>query len=138
MNNPSRFVRSIVLIVPIALTLTSCIGDPDGLRYPVPVGVGGSSGNAPAQPNAAPAPAAPMVAPLTVQDGDIKGVRESHGATSRAGCRAMAKRFKEEGRKVQLVDIQPTSDPTLRYKCVFEGEDAEPGYYDGYTPKNQN
>lgn len=50
----------------------------------------------------------------------------------------MAKRFKGEGRKVKLVDVLPTNDATLRVECVFEGEDAEPGYYEGYTPENQN
>lgn len=55
----------------IALSLTACIGEPDGVRYTVPVGAGGGN-YAPAQPNNAPA-SAPMVPPPTTDQSHIQG-----------------------------------------------------------------
>ncbi len=62
---------------------------------------------------------------------EMRANREEHGAATRQGCAAMAARFKKAGRKVRLVDIQPLPGlgTILKFKCIFEGEDAEPGWY---------
>jgi hypothetical protein len=59
------------------------------------------------------------------------GVRELHAVTSADLCNRMAERFKREGRKVELVDIQRNPNPgaMLPFLCIFEGEDAKAGYY---------
>jgi hypothetical protein len=39
-------------------------------------------------------------------------------------------RFKEAGRRVKLVNIKRNLyNGTLRYLCIFQGEDAEQGYF---------
>ena len=64
--------------------------------------------------------------------------REQHGSVDRAGCERMLQRFRREGRRIRLVDIQennlaPKGMRTLEYVCIFEGEDATPGYYGTYS-----
>jgi|SRR5579885_1391286 len=58
--------------------------------------------------------------------------REQHGAVKRSDCQRIAARFKRAGRRVRLVDVQPNhlgSGGVLEYICIFEGEDAEEGWY---------
>ena len=60
------------------------------------------------------------------------GKTELHGATSRENCNKMEQTFKKQGRNVRLVRVQPTTNPgaILQYICVFEGGDAQTGYFD--------
>ena len=60
------------------------------------------------------------------------GKTEFHGATTEAGCRKMAERFKREGRRVTLTKTYRSKNPgaVLVWTCVFEGEDAEFGHFD--------
>lgn len=61
------------------------------------------------------------------QDYNVPGRRESHFATTSAGCNAMLKRFQNEGRRLTLRRIMPVKGGVL---CIFEGPDADPSYYD--------
>lgn len=68
-----------------------------------------------------------------VEEGEI----EQHGAVTPQDCRNLLKRFKADGRDVDLVEIQPNPYGTggvLKYLCIFAGPDAQRGY-DGF---NQN
>ena len=73
---------------------------------------------------------------------DPDDVTERHGATTPEGCRRLNKRFKEWGRNVDLVKVQPNSVGTggvLNWECLFQGEDAEVGFsfnkrYNGGKP----
>ncbi len=83
------------------------------------------------QQQAPPLPAAEMAA------GEIPpeqvGVRELHFVVGRKNCSQMAKRFREDGRNVRLIDIRPNpyghGGFQLRFICIFEGPDAQPGYF---------
>lgn len=118
--------RSSVLVSLILLSgLTSCMampGDSLGGDRPwvPPVPVGGQS-----QPRAIPGEM------YTGEVQPVQPVQEKHGVTLFNKCREMLQRFKREGRKINLVDIQRNPNPgaTLRFICIFEGEDAEEGYY---------
>ena len=57
------------------------------------------------------------------------GIQETHAAATEEACRDMARRFKREGRNVQLVQVL-TGKGTLPYTCVFAGSDAQTGYFD--------
>lgn len=61
------------------------------------------------------------------------GVREIHFVVNRSNCRQMAKRFREDGRNVKLVDTlrnpYGSGGFQLRFVCVFEGSDAQPGFF---------
>jgi hypothetical protein len=56
------------------------------------------------------------------------GKVEIHFATSPEGYRNMLRRFRNEGRSLTL-KIRRVGGP-LPFKCIFEGSDAEAGYYD--------
>ncbi len=73
--------------------------------------------------------------PLNVEDpGNISGKQETHGVTKSSACKEMEQKFQRQGRRVRLVDVRRSTNrgAVLRYICVFEGEDATPGYYDRY------
>lgn len=68
-------------------------------------------------------------------NGEEPGKREQHGAVKRNNCTDMARRFKAEGRDVKLKAIERNNLGTggvLKWICVFDGPDAEPGYYRKY------
>ena len=72
---------------------------------------------------------------------ESSGSREQHGSVDRAGCERMLARFRREGRRVRLADIQennlaPKGMRTLNYICIFEGEDSTPGYYGTYPQQH--
>lgn len=76
----------------------------------------------------------PIAAEMTVEiPPEQEGLRELHFVVSRANCQKMAKRFREDGRNVKLVDIKPNpyghGGFQLRFICIFEGPDAQPGYF---------
>ena len=113
------------LLVAIALVaLTGC--EPSEL-YPaggIPLS-GGNSGSytapAPAK-NLAPIQASPSPSPI----------QETHGAVSQQTCYEMEANFQRQGRRVTLVDTRRSTNPgaILRWICVFEGEDADQGYFE--------
>lgn len=55
-------------------------------------------------------------------------VYELHGAVTEADCWKMLKRFRGQGRRINLVDAVRTNNKgaILKYQCVFDGEDANP------------
>jgi hypothetical protein len=63
------------------------------------------------------------------------GVRELHFVTSPANCRRMADRFQKMGRNIRLVRVMPNPYGSggfqLRFICVFEGPDSQPGFFSG-------
>ena len=72
---------------------------------------------------------------------ESSGYREQHGSVDRAGCERMLARFRREGRRIRLVDVQennlaPRGMRTLNYICFFEGEDSTPGYYGTYPQQH--
>lgn len=70
--------------------------------------------------------------PATIQQGNEEGVQEIHGAVDRRDCYKMAKKFQNQGRRVKLVRVEETRNPgaVLRFQCIFQGEDAQTGWYD--------
>lgn len=77
-----------------------------------------------------PLPAAEMTTEIPPEQA---GVRELHFVVNRSNCERMAKRFRDEGRKVTLVDTKPNpyghGGFQLRFVCIFEGPEAQPGYF---------
>lgn len=69
-----------------------------------------------------------------VDPGNVPGQRETHGVTQRSACRDMERKFKREGRNIQLVNVvrSKNTNATLKFICIFGGPDAEVGYYDRY------
>ena len=57
---------------------------------------------------------------------------ELHGATTEANCYKMEKTFKQQGRNLKLTRVNRTNNPgaVLRFLCVFEGIDAQAGWFD--------
>jgi len=58
--------------------------------------------------------------------------QEQHGAASEGSCYKMAQRFQRAGRRVKLVRTERNNlgvGGVLTWKCIFEGEDAQPGWY---------
>lgn len=109
-----------LLAVFALIALTGC--EPSEL-YPaggIPF-TGGNSGS-----YTAPAPAKNL-API-----EINPSQETHGAVSQQTCRDMAARFKQNGRRVELVDTRRSTNPgaILKWICIFEGEDADQGYFE--------
>jgi hypothetical protein len=139
-QNPIALLLLPALTGAIAPTLTGCLAEPDGYRYAVPAGAGGNY--VPAQPNYAPQPNYPPPArnsrdlpsqPLTVQGNSgewspLTETREWHAAATQDACYNIEARFKREGRKVKLTDIVRKGNSPLPFACIFEGEDASPGY----------
>jgi hypothetical protein len=143
-----RRLASLAMLGAIALTLTSCVGEPDGLRNAVPAGAG--VGYAPAQPNHAPAAGAPM-APPPAGSGDlpgfppqamntqeqpeqphnIPGKQEVHSVVNANDCKRMDKAFRQAGRNLKLIKTVQNPDPNspLRWTCFFQGSDATVGYF---------
>lgn len=108
----------------IALALCCVACEPSELR-PAPVG-GGSGGYSYQQPRSSP------IAPgydRTEDPGNVEGQRETHAVTTRNDCDEMARRFRQQGRRVQLVERRYVGGQ-LPYLCIFEGEDAQSGYFD--------
>jgi len=70
--------------------------------------------------------------PSTNHQYNEPGVQEVHGAVKERDCYKMAKNFRQQGRNVTLVRVERSTNPgaTLRYNCIFEGKDAQTGWYD--------
>ncbi|MBD2073927.1 hypothetical protein H6F86_08495 [Phormidium sp. FACHB-592] len=63
---------------------------------------------------------------------EMRSQQEIHGAVNRSDCNQIAARFKRAGRRVKLVRTLPNDvgvGGVLKWKCIFEGEDAIPGWY---------
>jgi hypothetical protein len=60
------------------------------------------------------------------------GKTELHGATTENACYKMEQTFKRQGRKLRLIRVDRLNNPgaVLRFLCIFEGEDAQTGYFD--------
>lgn len=113
------------LLVAISLTaLTGCALEPGELN---PAGgipfSGGNSGS-----YTAPAPAKNL-APIQASPSPIQ---ETHGVVSRETCYTMRDNFLRQGRRIRLVRVDRSTNPgaTLQYTCIFEGEDADQGYFE--------
>lgn len=136
-------------LIILAIALGGC--EPNEFR-PVPLG---PMGNPPAQPapaqpvkpapaQPAPTPMAPGPTPYPIQTGpdpgNVAGKQETHAVTSRDRCYKLEQKFKQQGRKVKLARIirNPNPGAALLYVCVFEGEDAKPGYYEDYRYNNRD
>lgn len=103
--------------------LISC--EKNEFTIPAPVG-GGSGGYSYQQPRSTP------MAPgydRTQDPGNIEGQQETHAVAARTDCDAMARRFREQGRRIQLVERRYVGGQ-LPYLCIFEGEDAQAGYFE--------
>lgn len=115
-----------VAMMAIALTfLTAC--EPNEM-YPVPLGAGaGSGGNAGSYP--ANPPASRTLAPL---QSESSPAQETHGVVNQQNCYDMEARFQRQGRRVRLVETRRSanSGAILRWICIFEGEDADQGYFE--------
>jgi hypothetical protein len=72
-----------------------------------------------------------VLAPIRTGDHENKpGVQETHGVTSAGQCDQMAEKFRRQGRKVTLKrKVRNDSGGLLTWICVFEGPDAQIGYY---------
>jgi hypothetical protein len=131
-----------LLLVAIAFFLVAC--EPSEM-YPVPVGAGISGSGSGGGSYSAPAKSAPQqvpVKPLPITPTGEQAIeaspspspiaQETHGAVSQQKCRDMAAKFKQQGRRIKLVDIQRSTNPgaVLQYICIFEGEDAQQGYFE--------
>lgn len=93
-------------------------------EFSVPVAVGGGGYSQP-QPRSSPmAPGYDRTDP-----GNVEGQQETHAVSDRNDCDAMARKFRKQGRRIQLVERRYVGGQ-LRYLCIFEGEDAQPGYFD--------
>jgi PBP1b-binding outer membrane lipoprotein LpoB len=123
---------SFLMLSAIALTLTSCVGEPDGLRQAVPAGAGGY---APAQPNSAPAPVAPMAPPpaiptvnLMIDDPEAdtttwtEDVPALEITIARKKCEAMAEAYTQNGGTRVILKKLTKNSSGKSYKCEFEGE----------------
>ena len=111
------------LFVAVALAaLTGCGITNDGYVIPAPVG-GGNSGS-----YTAPAPAKNL-APIQASPSPVQ---ETHGAVSQQTCYEMEAKFQRDGRRIRLMDTRRSTSPgaILRWICVFEGEDADQGYFE--------
>lgn len=123
--------RSIVLVGLALLTVvaTSCVGMPGdsvgGRPWVPPVPAAGGAGQY-QQPMALPAEV------YTSENVNIPGQIEKHGVVNAQQCKEMETRFKQQGRNVKLTRVERNLSPgaTLRFICVFEGDDAEEGYFE--------
>ncbi len=64
--------------------------------------------------------------------GNEPGVQELHGVVNQRDCYDMERNFRRQGRRIKLVGTQKSTNPgaVLRWMCIFQGEDAETGWYD--------
>ncbi|KAM3112781.1 hypothetical protein [Phormidesmis sp. 146-33] len=120
------------LLVAMAFFLVAC--EPNEM-YPVPVG-GGVSGSGSVGSYSAPQ-SAPKTAPQQVPVKPLpiaspSPIQETHGVVSRQNCYDMEAKFKRQGRRVTLKRVEQSTNPgaVLQYICIFEGEDAEQGYFE--------
>lgn len=118
--------------IPLGLILlVGCVAN-EGQPVPLFAPAGGeSSGSGYARP--AQEPLAPPYN-ASQDPGNLGGVRETHGVVNRRDCDKLEQTFLKQGRRIQLVDRIRSKNrgATLQWICVFEGEDAMPGYYDRY------
>ena len=117
--NTSRAAMLFALVA-----LTGC--EPSEL-YPaggIPLS-GGNSGS-----YTAPAPAKNL-APIQASPSP-SSVQETHGVVSRKTCYEMEENFQQQGRRIRLVRVDRSISPgaVLQYICIFEGEDADQGYFE--------
>jgi hypothetical protein len=121
------------LIAAIALALVGC--EPGELSPALPVGgaipVGGGSA-------VRPLPAAPPNQQMARDPGNVSGQQETHGVVNRSDCSELERKFQNQGRRIRLVDRIRSTNPgaALQWICVFEGEDAQEGYFDDNRLKN--
>lgn len=114
----------VALGVAIAVFLGACEGT-DEIRLP-PL-TGGNAEPPPSNPSPFPIPY-----PITAQETK----REQHAVTKRELCEEMERRFRQQGRQVELVEIQRIlGNDILRWNCVFEGPDADPNFFEPYQDR---
>ena len=117
-------MKRIVLVAITLLPLTGCLSVGDGDIMPLPIPIGGSV--------ARPAPSSKPILPaiFTAQEPTTEQPYEQHGVADPNDCTDMEKRFQQEGRKVNLVDVVKNGfnrgGGILEFLCLFDGEDAEP------------
>jgi hypothetical protein len=113
----------------IPFCLTACEPSEFELRpVAVPLGSGNSSGSS--VPKSVQTPLAPPKMHSESENVNIPGQQEVHAAATESDCYEMAKRFRKEGRKLVLKKVESSSGTDLPYLCIFEGEDAQEGYFD--------
>lgn len=120
-----RFLPVMIALI----ALTGCALEPGELSPAggtLPITGGGNSGS-----YTAPAPAKNL-APIEASPSPSPVVQETHGAVSRQNCYDMEAKFLREGRRITLVRVERSTNPgaTLQYTCIFEGEDADQGYFE--------
>lgn len=69
------------------------------------------------------------LAPMMRDPGNVRGQRETHSVTHSAKCDEMLRNFQQQGRRLKLIERRYVGGQ-LPYLCIFEGVDAQPGYYD--------
>lgn len=59
-------------------------------------------------------------------------IQETHGVVSRETCYKMEGDFQQQGRRIRFVRVNKSTSPgaVLQYVCIFEGEDADQGYFE--------
>ncbi len=108
------------MTIGLVLLLSAC--EKNEFSVPIPVGGGGYSYS---QPKSTPmAPGYDRTDP-----GNVEGQRETHAVSNRTDCDKMLKNFRQQGRRLRLVERRFVGGQ-LPYLCIFEGVDAQPGYFD--------
>lgn len=69
------------------------------------------------------------LAPMLGDPGNVSGRRETHAVANSAICDEMLRNFQQRGRRLKLIERRYVGGQ-LPYLCIFEGVDAQPGYYD--------
>ena len=111
-----------LLAVIAVITLTGC--EPNELNPAGGIPFSGSNSGS----YTAPAPAKNL-APIQASPSPVQ---ETHGAVSQQTCYEMEAKFQRDGRRIRLVDTRRSTNPgaVLRWICIFEGEDADQGYFE--------
>jgi hypothetical protein len=69
------------------------------------------------------------LAPMLRDPANVPGKRETHAVANSGICDEMLRNFQRQGRRLKLVERRYVGGQ-LPYLCIFEGADAQPGYYD--------
>jgi len=116
-----------IAAIAVAAPLAGCVPDGDSFYMPSDI--------APLFGGAAVRPQPPAAQPNLTGTAGAFYAREVHGAVNRSDCQKMLERFRQEGRSIELIEVQPNTIGTggvLRFQCIFNtlnGEAAEPDYY---------
>jgi hypothetical protein len=112
---------------------------------PPPIGGGGGSYNPPVARQVPAARPTPPGAFYTPDDNFLyynEEGQEVHGAVSRADCYEMERKFRRQGRRLKLVDVQKNKynlkGGVLRYLCIFEGDEAVDNWFDDNRQQQEN